>query len=234
MQLRKGSSDTRQDVDECCRPVELHSRKELLDRPSPAVLLQWVMFTKQSTFSSVFQGSFQLIFVLVMLNHCSSTKILFDFFLRNSFFLGYAFTTVFLKYESKHTVPVMAISIHSLTTKCCDVTWNSCLLSLNFSLGKNSIKIYYVIYLKRCRYNPAMMIAIFGIKTVIQNSSMSYILTTAITINESKYSDSPTFTFILIMLCKTSVWECFTLVSITKNIPWKICIPRPQSKQNYR
>lgn len=56
-----------------------------------------------------------------------------------------------------------------------------------FSLGKNSTEIYSVICLKRCRYNPPMIIATFGIKTVIQNSSMIYILTTAITINEAKH-----------------------------------------------
>lgn len=124
----------------------------------------------------------------------------------------------FFKYEIKHTVSMMAISIHSLTAKCCNVTWISCLLHFNFYLGKNSMEIYFVIYLKRHVCNPPMMIAIFGIKTDPQQQHF----------NHSYYNRRNqtvilhTFIFILVIASgKTSGWECFTLLSLIENVPWK-------------
>lgn len=113
---------------------------------------------------------------------------------------------------------MMAISIHSLTAKCCNVTWISCLLHFNFYLGKNSMEIYFVIYLKRHVCNPPMMIAIFGIKTDPQQQHF----------NHSYYNRwnqtviLHTFIFILVIASgKTSGWECFTLLSLIENVPWK-------------
>lgn len=76
MQLTKRSSGTRQDNGAVLQTRGNGIPKRNCWKEIAGALLKHVLFTRTQAISySIFQGSFQLIFALVMLNHYSSAKI---------------------------------------------------------------------------------------------------------------------------------------------------------------